>query len=191
MTPAEYQQLKAFARIDGALLFCLWTGCFALYIKGMDNPTLGMMSMLLMFISPFYVARRLRRFRDKVREGIISFARGYAYVILIFFYSGLLFAVAQYVYFTYMDHGFLLAKFTEIANAPESIQLGLKDIMTQSLNEMAAMRPIDFSLNMLTLIIMAGFFLGMPIAALLQRKQANKPPKLGGWESEQGSTINK
>ena len=135
----------------------------------MENPTLGMMSILLMFISPFYVARRLRRFRDKVREGIISFARGYAYVILIFFYSGLLFAVAQYVYFSYMDHGFLLAKFTEIANAPESIQLGLKDLMMQSLNEMASMRPIDFSLNVLTLIIMAGFFLGLPIAALMQK----------------------
>ena len=170
MTPAEYQQLKAFARIDGALLFCLWVGSFALYIKGMENPTLGMISLMLLVLAPFFTARCLRSFRDKAREGIISFARGYAYIILIFFYSGLLFALAQYVYFTYMDHGFLLAKFTEMANAPQTIQLGLKDMMQQSITEMAAMRPIDFSLNMLTIVIMAGFFLGLPIAALMQRR---------------------
>jgi hypothetical protein len=69
-----------------------------------------------------------------------------------------------------MDNGFLLAKFTEIANAPETIKLGINDMMTQSLNEMASMRPIDFALNVLTVVIMTGFALGLPIAALLQRK---------------------
>ena len=170
MTPAEYQQLKAFARIDGALLFLLWTSIFMLYIKGLENPVLGMLSLGLLIISPFYVGKRLRKFRDSAREGIISFARGYAYIILTFFYSGLLFAVVMYIYFTYLDHGFLMAKFTEIANAPESIQMGMKDMMQQSINELSSMRPIDISLNMLTIVILAGFMLGMPIAALLQRK---------------------
>ena len=76
-----------------------------------------------------------------------------------------------YAYFTYMDHGFLLEKFTEIANTPESIQMGLKDMMMQGLNEMKAMRPIDFSVNVLTIIIVAGFAVGLPIAALMQRKE--------------------
>ena len=171
MTPEEYIQLKAFARIDGALLFLLWTGSFALYVKGMDYPMLGMLSMLLLLISPFYAAKRLRKFRDQAREGVITFARGYAYIVLAFFYSGLLFALAQYAYFTYMDHGSLLEKFTEIANTPESIQMGLKDMMMQGLNEMKAMRPIDFSVNVLTIIIVAGFAVGLPIAALMQRKE--------------------
>jgi hypothetical protein len=35
---------------------------------------------------------------------------------------------------------------------------------------MASMRPIDFALNVLTVVIMTGFALGLPIAALLQRK---------------------
>lgn len=169
MTPAEYQQLKAFARIDGVLLFLLWISIFMLYIKGLDNPMLSILSMLLLIISPFYVGRRLRKFRDKVREGVISFARGYAFIILSFFYSGLLFAVAMYVYFTYLDHGFLMAKFTEMANTPESVQMGLRDMMQQSINEISAMRPIDISINMLTIVIMAGFMLGMPIAAAVRR----------------------
>jgi len=173
VTPAEYQQLKAFARIDGALLAIVWIGSFALYIKGLENPTLGMLSIMTLVVSPFFAAKCLRSFRNKARNGIISFARGYAYIVLIFFYSGLLFALTQYVYFTYMDNGFLMAKFTEMANSPESVQLGIKDMMQQSLDQMAAMRPIDLSLNVLTVIIVAGFFIGLPTAALLQQRVAS------------------
>ena len=192
MTPAEYHQLKAFARIDGALLALLWITSFALYVKGLENPTLGMLSLVLLSVSPFFVAKRLRKFRDKVREGIISFMRGYAYIILTFFYSGLLVALAMWAYFQWMDHGFLLAKFTEMANMPQTVQLGLKDMLQESLNQMAQMRPIDYSLNVLTMTILAGFALGLPIAALLQHRAPNTPntpPKLGGWGSEQENNI--
>jgi hypothetical protein len=72
-----------------------------------------------------------------------------------------------------MDNGFLMAKFTEMANSPESVQLGIKDMMQQSLDQMAAMRPIDLSLNVLTVIIVAGFFIGLPTAALLQQRVAS------------------
>ena len=184
MTPAEYQQLKAFARIDGALLAIVWIGSFILYIKGISNPVLGLISMIALISAPFFAAKRLRKFRDYARDGIISFRRGYAYIVLAFFYSGLLFAVAQYVYFTYMDHGFLVEKFTEIINMPEYVQLGLKDTMQQGLNELAGMRPIDIALNMLTMVIIAGFVLGMPIAAFVQKGQ-------GARGKEQGARSNK
>jgi len=42
--------------------------------------------------------------------------------------------------------------------------------MSESLKEMAQMRPIDYALNMLTINITTGFVLGFPIAALMQRK---------------------
>ena len=173
MTPEEYKQLKAFARIDGALLSLVWIGSFALYISGMEKPTLSLLSIVLIVVSPFIVARRLRKFRDFAREGIISFKRGYAYVVLIFFYSGLLFAAAQYVYFAYMDHGFLLGMIQELLSAPESEPLrqalGMGETLNESLQLMASMRPIDYSLNILTLNILAGFVVGLPIAALMQK----------------------
>lgn len=178
MTPEEYHQLKAFARIDGALMALLWVGCFYCYINGMENVMLNMLSIVLLVITPFYAAQRLRHFRDHAREGIISFRRGYAYVVLIFFYGGLLFALAQYVYFAYMDKGFLLGKFTEMLSAPESMAWikanGLSDLMKDSLDTMAQMRPIDYSLNMLTLNIIAGFIVGLPVAAFMQQRAVKK-----------------
>ena len=167
MTPIEYKQLKAFARQDGALLSLLWIGSFACYIQGLTSPALAMI------ISPFYAANRLRHFRDYAREGIISFKRGYAYTVMSFFYAGLLLAAAIYVYFEFMDDGYVLRVYSTVINSEEGRKLlevyGLKNEMKQGLQDLYDMRPIDFALNSLTIGIMAGFFLGMPIAALSKR----------------------
>ena len=37
MTPEEYKQLKAFSRIDGAMLGAMWIISFAFYVMGMSN----------------------------------------------------------------------------------------------------------------------------------------------------------
>lgn len=174
MTPQEYIQLKAFARQDGALLSLLWIGSFVCYIQGLTYPILGMTAMLLIVASPFFAANRLRRFRDEAREGSITFLRGYAYTILSFFYAGLLLAVAIYVYFAFIDRGYLLSVFTQLLNSDEgrkALELyGMRDQMSEGLKELANMRPIDYALNMLTINITTGLVLGIPIAALMQRK---------------------
>ena len=174
MTPEEYKQLKAFARQDGALLSLLWIGAMACYIQGLSSPTLGMIAMLLIVASPFYAANRLRKFRDGAREGIISFMRAYGYTILTYFYGGLLLAVAVFIYFDFMDNGYLLGKLTEMLNTEEGRQMmkvyGMADEINQSMEELAKMRPIDYAVNMLTIIISTGFILGLPTAALMKRE---------------------
>ena len=173
MTPAEYIQLKAFARVDGALLAVLWTVSFACYIVGLKNPFYSMVALLLMIATPFYVACRLRRFRDKNLAGIISLLRGWAFVILVFFYAAILLALVQYVYFAYMDHGYLLSSFQEAMSSPDTKQTIEQYGMSQSLNEsfqlMGEMRPIDYSLNVLTVNICIGILLGLPVAALMRK----------------------
>ena len=175
MTPQEYVQLKAFARQDGALLSLLWIGALVCYIQGLTNPLLGMAALVLIVISPFYAANRLRHFRDYAREGVISFGRGYAYTVLTFFYAGLLLALALYVYFAFIDKGYLLGHFTSVVCSEEGRQVlkmyGMAEQQVKDgLQELAQMRPIDYALNMLTVNITTGFLLGLPIAALMKRQ---------------------
>ena len=173
MTPAEYMQLKAFARQDGALLALLWVTTFLLYILGVANSWLGMAAIMLMIYTPFFVGERLRKFRDYGRNGLISFRRGYAYTIFVFFYGGVLFAIAQYLYFAFMDNGFLLSQFSKMVTSEEAQQMlkqyGMTQMVDQSLEEMAHTRPIDYALNMLTINISLGFILGLPISLVMQR----------------------
>ena len=68
MTPAEYIQMKAFARLDGVLLAVLWVSSFALYVAGLALPVFGLAAMVLMVATPFFVGFRLGKFRD---EGVM------------------------------------------------------------------------------------------------------------------------
>ena len=177
MTTPEYIQLKAFARQDGALLALLWVGAFILYIIGVQNQILGLAAILLVVYTPFFVGERLGKFRDYGREGVISFRRGYAYSVLVFFYGGVLFAIAQYLYFAFMDNGYLLSQFSKMVTSEEAQQMlkqyGMTEMMNESLKEMANIRPIDYALNMLTINITLGFVLGVPISLIMQRTKSN------------------
>ena len=173
MTAPEYKQLKAFARVDGALMAMLMIVCFACYIAGLTSPLYGFLSIIAVAMMPFFAGIRLKRFRDTGLEGSISFMRGWAYICLMFFYAGLLFALAQYAYLTYMDKGYLVMTITNILALPENAevikQLGMADQVSESIHMLQAMRPIDFALNMLTTIIMGGIMLGLPIAAIMKK----------------------
>ena len=176
MTPIEYKQLKAFAKQDGAMLSLMWIGGFVCYIKGLTNPSLSLAAFLLIIISPFFAASRLRHFRDAALEGAITFMRGYAYTILTFFYAGLLLAVAIYVYFAFIDQGYLLDMVQSLIHSEDGAKMleiyGMQSQMEAGLKELSDMRPIDFALNMLTFNITTGLFLGLPIAALMRRQIA-------------------
>jgi hypothetical protein len=177
MTAPEYIQLKAFARQDGAFLALLWVIAFILYIIGVQNQILGLAAVLLVVYTPIFVGERLGKFRDYGREGIISFRRGYAYSVLVFFYGGVLFALAQYLYFAFIDNGYLLSQFSKMVTSEEAQQMlkqyGMTEMMTESLKELANIRPIDYALNMLTINITLGFVLGVPISLIMQRTKSN------------------
>ena len=173
MTPAEYVQLKAFARIDGARLAALWVVSFACYVIGISNPLYGVVAMALMIATPFFVSLRVMKFRDKGLGGVISFGRAWGYSLYMFFYASILLALAQYVYFAYIDHGYMLHSFSEALSSSEAQQMvkqyGAQQMVQESLEQLGQMRPIDYALNILTMNIMIGAVLGLPIAALIKK----------------------
>jgi len=173
MTAPEYIQLKAYARQDGFFLSMLWTASFASYILGITSQLLAMLALALAVMTPFFVAGRLRKFRDEGRDGLISFGRSYAYTIFVFFYGAVLLAVVQFLYFAYIDDGYLLSAFTQAVSSEEGKQLiqqyGMTQAVESSLAEMGSIRPIDYALNILTVNIMIGFVLGVPISLFMYR----------------------
>ena len=178
MTAPEYVQLKAYARQDGFFLALLWTASFACYILGVTNHIMEMLALGLAITTPFFVAGRLRKFRDEGREGLISFGRSYAYTIFVFFYGAVLLAVVQFLYFAYMDNGYLLSNFSKMLSTEEGralvTQYGMTQMVEEGLAEMASIRPIDYALNILTMNIMIGFVLGIPIGHVRQRSEVKR-----------------
>jgi len=58
---------------------------------------------------------------------------------------------------------------SEPQNAEMIKQLGMSEQVNESLHMLQTMRPIDFALNILTINIISGIMLGIPIAAITQR----------------------
>lgn len=154
ITPQAIVQLKAFARQDGFFLSLVWLLSMWLYIK-VSGSIYGP---LLMFSTPFYIMWRLNEFRDKVLEGHISVRRSIAYSCYVVFYASLIFAVGQYVYFTYLDNGDfmkLLNAGKEIFNnSTQSTGMTAQDIDT-AVSVVGMMKPIElvFSFMMNNLVV--------------------------------------
>jgi hypothetical protein len=84
-----------------------------------------------------------------------------------------LFAIAMYLYLTFMDNGYLMSQMSKVLNSDEAQQTmqqyGMTEMMNESLKQMAQIRPIDYALDMLTVNITLGFILGVPISLIMQR----------------------
>ena len=155
------------------MLSVLWIASFDCYVAGLTNPVYSLVAMGLMVVTPFFVGHQLGKFRDVGREGIISLRRGWAYSVFVFFYAAILLALAQYVYFAFIDQGYVMLSFSRALSSPEARQVieqyGMQQTMTESLEMMGQMRPIDYALNVLTVNIVIGIVLGFPIAALMKK----------------------
>lgn len=178
-TREEYEQIKAFARIDGAIMGVMWIISFACFIAQFYMPLLNMAALIFGVASIIISAIRLRNFRDNILDGVISYWRAYGYSLLTYFYAALLLAAAQYIYFQFIDHGFLLNQYTAMTSSPEFKSMmtlyGIKaDEMKLTMDTIATLRPIDIALQFLTTNLFLGIVISWPMAALIKSKYKRK-----------------
>ncbi|CCY80599.1 putative uncharacterized protein [Prevotella sp. CAG:1185] len=178
-TREEYEQIKAFARIDGAIMGVMWIISFACFIAQFYMPLLNMAALIFGIASIIVSAIRLRNFRDNILDGVISYWRAYGYSLLTYFYAALLLAAAQYIYFQFIDHGFLLNQYTAMTSSPEFKSMmtlyGIKaDEMKLTMDTIATLRPIDIALQFLTTNLFFGIVISWPMAALIKSKYKRK-----------------
>ena len=178
-TREEYEQLRAFARIDGAIVGGLWIVSFAFFIGEFSYPVLANLALLAGVASIVTATLRLKRFRDNVLDGVITFGRALLYGMLVYFYASLLMAAAQFVYFQFIDQGFLMTQYATIVSTPEFKSMikayGMRPEDTDLIiDNISALRPIDIALQFFSLNIIMGFCVSLPVAVMLKSKYKRK-----------------
>ncbi len=164
MTATEYSQLRAFARYDGAFLGILWIVSFVCSVLGAKVPFMGTLGLTFALLTPFFVARRIRMFRDRIRGGNLSFWNGYIYSTSMFFYAALLLALAQYVFFAYLDKGSFLGTTLDQVEQMLIASRYPEAEVKASVASMRQMRPIDWAVYFLSMNILTGFVVSIVIA---------------------------
>ena len=157
----------------------MWIISFACFIAQFYMPLLNMAALIFGVASIIVSAIRLRNFRDNILDGVISYWRAYGYSLLTYFYAALLLAAAQYIYFQFIDHGFLLNQYTAMTSSPEFKSMmtlyGIKaDEMKLTMDTIATLRPIDIALQFLTTNLFFGIVISWPMAALIKSKYKRK-----------------
>lgn len=164
----NFIQLKAFARQDAFVLSLLWIVSFACVTVVQAGP----LGNLLTLATPFFIAWRLSKFRDQALCGFISFRRAFAYSAYTFFYASLVFALAQFAYFRYLDHGAFASMITESMRllAPIYEQNGIsKADLSNNINIVSMLTPIQWAFLFMMQNVIIGVVASLPIAAVCMR----------------------
>ena len=169
----KIKQTKAFARQDGAILGIVWIVSFICTMMAVEPKyqILGLLSNILIISTPFVVAKRLKYFRDVVREGHISFRHGLYYCIQTFFYATLLLTIVQYLWFRFMDTGLFMTQLqTNYQMIAQAYQLTAQE--TKALfDAISMMKPIAWASMFMITDLVAGAILSPILAAIFAKKK--------------------
>lgn len=169
ITSQNLIQLRAFARQDGLLLALLWIASFAATIFSQESP----FGQLLLLATPFVVGWRMVTFRNDALDGVMSYRRAFAYSMHVFFYAALVFAVAQFLYFRYLDGGRFMMMMTQAVDMMKSIadtnqaatqMETMTKQMEDSIDEMRQLSPIDLTFLFMMMNLWIGLFASIVIA---------------------------
>lgn len=174
ITTSEYQQLKAFARVDGAVLGLIMSATFYMFVSSLSNPAWQLAYILGIVAAPLFVALRVRNYRDKIVQKRVSFRRAVAYSMLCFGYASLIVALVVYVYFQFFDHGMMVENMKGYFAAPEMQQAmkiyGIeRSVLNEQISAMSNLRPIDAAFSMISNTLIAGMGCSLFIAVFSKR----------------------
>lgn len=170
----EFKQLSAYARYDGFYLSIIWVGSFACLLGMPLLPLLSQFSFTLCLSTPFFVAYRLRLFRDEGRNGSISYKRALFYCFRVFFNAAIIFSLLQWLYMEYLDKGGLLTMVTNMYAGEEgktlieSLGMPYNDFMSLLPN---ALSPYSLASSSFVTAMVVGSLLSFIIAAIMAKKR--------------------
>lgn len=168
----QAKQLRAYSAQYGAIVGLMWILSFSCYIIGLSEPLVGNLGLLFGVFSFVVAGYLIRHFRRTVFT--FGYFRAWRVASLIFIYAALLMAVAQYVYFRYIDQGFLAGVYAEVASRPETRTIleqmfpgyDVAELTEQTVELLRTISPIEITLEFLIYNIILGAILALPAAGI-------------------------
>ena len=166
--------MQRYAMLLGTYMGVFWILKFMLVPLGMTTSFLMMLFLGLTVCVPFMGYRYVRLYRDQVCGGHLSMGRAWVFTTLMYGYAALLTAIAHYVYFAWVDRGYMVETIEAVWDQAEAT--GLQEVTTysQAVREALAlvrlMTPVDIVMRLLWQNILYCAVLAIPIALFVQRK---------------------
>lgn len=161
----------------GTMMGIFWTLKFVLFPMGMQSPLLLMAFFLLTLIVPVAGFFLVRQYRDRECGGVLSFSRAFLFTSFMYLFAALFATIAHYVYFRYIDGGLIVNTYQDMLTQMEAIATAdMKaslDQFQQALDIIAALSPLEISIQLITQNVFYCTLIALPTALLVKRNPKN------------------
>lgn len=168
--------IQKYAMHFGTYMGIFWIFKFAIFPLGFNIPFLSLLFILLTLAVPFVGYYYTKTYRDKFCAGVISFSHALLFTIFLYLFASMLTAVAHYVYFQYIDGGFVVQSYENLWNQLMTTSPGLienKEIIKEIIQTARSLTPIDITFQTLSGDVIWGCVLAIPTALVVMRKAKN------------------
>ncbi|MCD8310389.1 MAG: DUF4199 domain-containing protein [Prevotellaceae bacterium] len=182
--------MQRYAMLLGTYMGIFWMIKFTLFPLGMRMPTFSLLFVALTLCVPFLGYHFVRLYRNTVCGGVIGFLHAWAFTTFMYFFAALLAAVAHFIYFRFLDHGFLLEAYQSQVEAlfeqEGAVPPSFEEMLRQAIDAASRLTPIDIVLQLLWSNVFFGIILAIPTALVVMRRRKRDDLPRGGW-NEGGS----
>ena len=173
--------MQKFAMHFGTYMGIFWILKFALFPLGFKIPFLMILFFCLTLAVPFMGYFYVKSYRDKVCGGSITFGHACIFTIFMYIFASLLVSVAHYVYFAFIDNGFVLESYTHMVNQVLELNPGMereKELIEDALDQLSLMTPINITFQLLSSDVIFCSFLSIPTALFAMKKARKIQPEV-------------
>lgn len=167
--------MQRYAMLFGTYMGVFWIIKFAFFPLGLNTPFLFFLFLGLTLCVPFMGYYYVKMFRDRVCGGSIGFLRAWAFTVLIYLFAAMLTAIAHYIYFRFIDHGFIISTYEAMLENVKASQIPGVEAYLGQLDEavslMSGLTPTDITIQLLSQNVFYGSLLAIPTALFAMRRR--------------------
>lgn len=167
--------MQRYAMLFGTYMGGYWILKFILFPLGLTVPFLSLLFMGLTLGVPFMGYYYVRMYRNQVCGGAISFPQAWIFTVFMYIFAALLTAVAHYIYFRYIDNGFILntceTQIDMLAQSNVPRIEGYIDMYRDALEMARTYTPIDITIQIMSTNVFIGSVLAIPTALLVMKRK--------------------
>ena len=179
MTAERPVTLQEYAMRFGTYMGLFWIFKFIFLPIGFTIPLLQLLFILMTIFVPVLGCIYARRYRNQYREGYISFTQAFGFSFLMYLFASILTALAHYIYFRFIDQGYLINTYLDqLESIKDSVSGDMQPSIEQlisSFDVISSLTPLQLTFQLLSQNFFYGILLSLPTALLvMKRKKTNR-----------------
>lgn len=167
--------IGAYARVYGLYMGIFWAVKFVFFPLGFSYPVFSFIFLLLTIMVPFVGAWFVKKIRNGVLDGRLGFWQAFLLSTNIYMYASLIAAIVHFIYFRFIDNGFILNSYLESVNQMQELfgsgeAAANIEMLKANVELMGTLSPIQIVFSLLSNNVVFGLFISLLAAVFLKRR---------------------